>query len=134
MKITFLYILTLCLIMFGKYCYANDIIQHTGNGHLVAKHLGKMQRFKFANIQQDATVFTNSAPTGDDENILRVETEDDDIVFRRKIVLIVNYFILAAGASFLIYFLGCFKRRLYTFKQLITYISNRYILQGALRI
>ena len=134
MKIAFLYILSLCLLMVGKYSYANDTVKHGSNAPLMAKHIGKMQTFKFASIQRDPTVFTTSAPNGDSETILRVETEDEDIVFRRKMVLMVNYFILAIGSSFLIYFLGYFKRRLYNYRQLFTVSSSKYILQGALRI
>src|SRR4051812_2413731 len=133
MKIAVLYILALCLLTIGKNSYANDI-QHVQSGHLIAKHIGKMQAFKFANIHQDASVFTNSTPSDDEETILRAETEDEDFVFRRKFVLAVNYFILVAGASFLIYFLSCFKQRLYYFKQVFTVSPSKYILQGALRI
>lgn len=134
MKIACLYILSLCLLMFGRYCYANDLIQHDSNGHLVAKHIGKMQAFKFANIHQDPTVFTNSTPTVNKETIVSVETEDDDMGFRRKFVLIANYCVLLANASFLIYFFNYFKRRLYYFTPLFTVSSSKYILQGALRI
>ncbi len=134
MKIACLYILSVCLLMFGKHCYANDIIQQDSNGHLVAKHIGKMQAFEFANIHKDATVFTNSTPTLSEQTIINVETEDDDTGFRRKFTLLANFLIVLAGTLFLTYFFNYFKRLLYNRRQLFTVRSYKYILQGALRI
>ncbi len=117
--------------MVGKYSYANDVVMHGNDAHLKAKHIGKMQTFKFASIQKDPTVFATSSPKGEEQLIASVELEDEDIVFRRKMVLMVNYFIVAGFASFIIFFLSYFKRRLYNYSPIFTVYSDKYILQGA---
>jgi hypothetical protein len=134
MKIAFLYILSLCLLMVGMYSYANDIVHHGSNAPLTAKHIGKMETFKFASIQQDPTVFSNSNPTLTDQILVSVENEDDDTSFRRKFTLLANFLIVLAGTLFLTYFFNYFKRLLYDARQLFTARTYKYILQGALRI
>ncbi len=117
--------------MVGKYSYANDVVQHGNDAHLAAKHIGKMQTFKFASIQKDPAVFSTSSPKGGKQFIASFELEDEDIAFRRKMVLMINYFIVAGFASFIIFFLSYLKRRLYNYRQMFTVNSDKYILQGA---
>ena len=134
MKIAFLYILSLCLLLVGKYSYANDVAQHGSDAHLTAKHIGKMQSFKFASIQKDPAVFSNSNPTITDQVLVSVESEDDDTSFRRKYTLLANFLIVLIGTSFLSYFFSNHKRLFYNSRQLYAVSLYKYILQGALRI
>ena len=134
MKIAFLYILSLCLLLVGKYSYANDVVQHGSDANLKAKHIGKMQTFKFASIHRDPTVFTNSTPALTDQVLVSVESEDDDTSFRRKYTLLANFLIVLIGTSFLSYFFSNHKRLFYNSRQLYAVSLYKYILQGALRI
>ena len=133
MKIAYLYILSLCFLLLGGYCAAYGILPNEG-GRPANKRIGKTQLVKLPVISRDPVISHNGLPLDSKETILTVETEDDDSGFRRKFTLLATYLVILSFASFLNYLFAYFKTRLYSFKQLLTVGSYKYLLQGALRI
>ena len=133
MKIAYLYILSLCFLLLGGYCAAYGIL-HSDGGHPATKRMGKTQLIKLPVVNQDPVISHNGLPLDTKQTILTVETEDDDSGFRRKFTLLATCLVILSAASFLNYLFKYFKNRLYSFKQLSTVGSYKYILQGVLRI
>ena len=133
MKIAYLYILSLCFLLLGGYCAAYGILPSDG-GHPATKRMGKTQLIKLPVVNQDPVISHNGLPLDTKQTILTVETEDDDSGFRRKFTLLATWLVILSFASFLNYLFKYFKNRLYSFKQLSTVGSYKYLLQGALRI
>ena len=133
MKIACLYILSLCFLLLGGYCAAYGIVPDQGS-HPATKRIGKTQLVKFTNTNQDPIITHNTLPLEDKQTIVSVANEDDDSGFRRKYVLIATCVIALAYISFFNYLFNHFKNRLYSYRQLFTVSSYKYLLQGALRI
>ena len=133
MKIAHLYILSLCFLLLGGYCAAYGIVPDQGS-HPATKRIGKTQLVKFTNTNQDPIITHNTLPLEDKQTIVSVANEDDDSGFRRKYVLIATCVIALAYISFFNYLFNHFKNRLYSYRQLFTVSSYKYLLQGALRI
>lgn len=132
-RIIFIYILSFCLILFGGYRYAHGGTTHNPAGYTSAKHIEKAQQVKFVNTGQDLTLVNTTLSADDKFSIFSIE-EDDDIVFSRKYVLLENFFITLAYASFLICFYSFFKNSLRFRTRLLATRLCTYLLQGALRI
>jgi len=131
MKIAYLYILSLCFLLLGGYCAAYGILP---NARPANKRIGKTQLVKLPVVNQDPVISHNGLPLDSKQTILTVETEDEDTGFRRKFTLLATCLVILSFSSFLNYLFKYFKNRLYSFKQLLTVGSYKYLLQGALRI
>ena len=133
MKIAHLYILSLCFLLLGGYCAAYGIIPNDAS-RPANKRIGKTQLVKIPVINQDPVISNNVLPLDSKQTLLTVETEDDDTGFRRKFTLLATCLVILSFASFLNYLFKYFKNRLYSYSQLLTVGSYKYLLQGALRI
>lgn len=134
MKIACLYILSISLILFGKYCYSYGNVHRGNNGYTVAKNIGKSQLVKFPIVNQDPVITNNTLPLDSKQSIFSVENEDDDFGFRRRYVLLAACVLIMAYATLFKYLFKHFKNRPYSNKQIITAGNYKYLLQGALRI
>jgi hypothetical protein len=133
MKIAYLYILSLCFLLLGGYCAAYGILPNDHN-RPANKRIGKTQLVKLPVINRDPVISHNGLPLDGKQTVLTLENEDDDTGFRRKFTLLATCLVVLSFASFLNYLFAYFKARLYSFKQLLTTGSSKYLLQGALRI
>lgn len=133
MRAIFVFVLFFCFLMLtGKsQGYASNPNQ---NALRSSTHLNQTSQIFLSHTNHSTQVVQNNGLKEKKEEFISVENEDEDLVFTKKYVLLVNYFIAIACASLLSYFFNFLKNRLPFCWHLSYTSSNTYLLQRVLRL